>query len=767
MGRKRPLEQRQPQDLGGTPLRRSVRGNRTFPMYAIDTTRHPAFERRENSTLARGLVDLAGSPEGGLRLARNIANVYTITGLTNIVLGTSLMAASTAAGAVLPAGYAQVAFGGGAIFGKLTDQNRRKADRVLKKFRNYIEKQWPDWSEIPDAKDDGLRASVLLSFDQVIPKIQLDSSEIVAERLDPDRMANLMLQKAEAAMPSVYGAHLANDRDATVARAFLWDISHRAYQFLAEQDDYINDIVPDLWKDLLGQVERIENAVVSSADKQAERLARIEAMLMEAVAEGPKVSQARANGITDEALIGLARRIASDVEDADQAFVELERAVDLAIQVQSYGAQSDAPVAVSRAAAQSAQGDYDDAASTIGDALAEAEAAHKSQMSALLQAGFEQDMLRRDPTAAAHKLVRLQDADAGGLATFDDLAALWMTWYSTGRDSGAILDLTVAQTLAQQMALRATSPLEHGTALNYLGIILHIRGEREEGPQRLSEAMGAFEQALTHWTRDVSADHWAKGQMNLANSTHALAQRDPGNDRIGRAIEAYEAALSVRNETNDPQAWAILQMNLATALRTLADQRDEAALLASLAAVEAALSVRTRDTSPPQWAMTVLNRALSQADLAAVRADATLLDPVFADMDEALTIWPAQTAAYYRATVLMHKGAALRRLAQLTGTSDPLTQSRHCLAEALELFAQDSTPIDRLTAQGHDALTQLSLSGRQTAANGEASAQHARERLTQICRELSDAGHIGGAERLQREAANLSAAAPDTISQMA
>lgn len=700
-------------------------------------------------------------------MARNFANVYTITGLTNIVLGTSLMAASTAAGAVLPAGYAQAAFGGGAILGKLTDQNRRKADRVLKKFRNHIEKHWAEWSEIPDIEDDGLHASVLHSFDQVIPKITLDASEVVAQRLDPDRMANLMLAKAEAAMPGVYGAHLRDDRDARVARAFLWDICHRAYRFLAEQDDYINDIVPELWKDLLGHVERIETAVVSAADKQAERLTRIEAMLMEAVADGPKVNQARESGVTDDALIGLARRIASDVEDVDQAFVELERAVDLAIQVQSDGAQSGAPLAVSRAAAQSAKGDYDDAASTIDDALAEAEAAHKSQMQALLQAGFEQDMLRRDPAAAAGKLVRLQDAKAGGLASFDDLAALWMTWYGTGRDSGAILDLTVAQSLAQQMALRATSPLEHGTAMNYLGIILHIRGEREHGLHCLGEAMDAFEQALTHWTRDVSADHWAKAQMNLANSTHALAQRDRGNDRIGRAIEAYEAALSVRNKTDDPQAWAILQMNLATALRTLADQRDEAALLASLAAIDAALSVRTRDASPPQWAMTVLNRALSQADLATVRADATLLDQVFVDMDGALTVWPAHSAAYYRGTVLMHKGAALRRLAQLTGASDPLMQSRHCLAEALDLFAQDSTPIDRLTAQGHDALTQLSIARQHTAANGNESAHLARERLLQICQDLVDAGHMGGAERLRREAASLSSVSPNSISQMA
>jgi len=287
-----------------------------------------------------------------------------------------------------------------------------------------------------------------------------------------------------------------------------------------------------------------------------------------------------------------------------------------------------------------------------------------------------------------------------------------MTWWGKGRDTGAILDLGVAEALAEQMSLRATTPLEKGTALNYLGIIHHTRGEREHGLNRLTLAMDAFEAALTHWTRDLSLDHWAKAQMNLANSTHALAQRDRGNDRIGRAIEA-------------------------------------------------ALTVRTQDANPPQWAMTVLNRALSQADLATVRSDATLLDTVLSDMDSALAVWPAQTAGYYRATVLMHKGSALRNLSRLTGAPAPLEDSRICLAEAMDLFEQDSTPIDRLTAQGQDALTEIALA--QSMADGADKAPFARARLTQICQDLIEAGHARGAQHLEHEAMTLAAndTAPD------
>lgn len=687
-------------------------------------------------------------------MGRNLVNVYTITGLANIVVGGTLMTAATALGGALPQGYAQAAFGSSSIFGKLTDQNMRKAERVLNQFKKHLEKHWDAWSDMPHAKDDGLRASVLHSFEDVVPLIRLSAAEMVGQRLDPDRMADLMLRKAEVAMHGSFGAARKAQEDVATARRFLWDISHRAFAHLAKNDDFINDIVPQLWSDLLGQVERIETAVVSSAQEQAARLAKIEALLVEAVADGPKVTVARQSGISDDALITLARRVAADVSNVDQAMTELERSVDLAIHVQSEAAQQNAPQAVQRAASQSANGAYEDAALTIDDALAQAEAAHRAEMETLLQAGAEQDLLNRDPVAAAGKLFRLQDLRAGGVAAFDDLSSLWLTWFGTGRDSGAFLDLAVAETLADQLAMRATTPIEKGTALNYLGIIHHTRGEREVGLKRLTLAMAAFEEALIHWTRDRAPEFWAKAQMNLANSTHALAQRDRGNDRIGRAIEAYDAALTVRTQEADPEAWAATQMNRATALRTMADRRDAEALQASLAALEDALSVRTADANPPVWAVTILNRALSKADLANVTGDAGLLDAVLSDMDAALGIWTGETAAYYRATTLMHKGAALRHLSRLRNAPAPLEDSRACLAEAMTLFAHDSTPVDRLTAEGQDALTELTLAQM----TGETEqAQPARARLTQICADLTEAGHMGNAQLLEQEASALTA----------
>ena len=85
-------------------------------------------------------------------MAKSLANVYTITGLPNLVVGGTIMTATAVAGAALPQGYAQAAFGSSSIFGKLTDQNRRETTRVLKSFQKQLEKNWADWSDMPKAR---------------------------------------------------------------------------------------------------------------------------------------------------------------------------------------------------------------------------------------------------------------------------------------------------------------------------------------------------------------------------------------------------------------------------------------------------------------------------------------------------------------------------------------------------------------------------------------------------------------------------------------
>ena len=108
---------------------------------------------------------------------------------------------------------------------------------------------------------------------------------------------------------------------------------------------------------------------------------------------------------------------------------------------------------------------------------------------------------------------------------------------------------------------------------NNLGNALWALGERLGGPEglrRLSEAVEAYRQALTVYTRDDLPQQWATTQNNLGNALTDLGERLGGPEglrRLNEAVEAYRQALTVRKRDDLPQLWATTQNNLGNALQ--------------------------------------------------------------------------------------------------------------------------------------------------------------------------------------------------------
>ena len=245
-------------------------------------------------------------------------------------------------------------------------------------------------------------------------------------------------------------------------------------------------------------------------------------------------------------------------------------------------------------------------ASASGNALSWSVAQPRWSCVALLEAGLEQALLRRDIVGAAERverIVALQHPDDPA-ARFAKLRARQDALYVEGRDKEIVLPLEVSIEVARRTLAVARDAQERGAALNDLGVFLQTLGERESGTARLEEAVAAYRAALEERTRERVPLDWAATQNNLG-----IALCDPR-----RARERHGAAggggrrLSRGAGGMDPRARAArlgddAEQSRQCALRRLGERESGTARLEeAVAAYRAALEEWTRERVPLDWA---------------------------------------------------------------------------------------------------------------------------------------------------------------------
>ena len=118
-----------------------------------------------------------------------------------------------------------------------------------------------------------------------------------------------------------------------------------------------------------------------------------------------------------------------------------------------------------------------------------------------------------------------------------------------------------------------------GRYLNSLGNSLKEAGIRTKGAdieKFLSEAVAAYRDALTVYTKEQLPQDWAGTQNNLGNVLQEQGTRtggEMGKVLIRQAINAYELALEVRTREALPVQWGQTTGNLAHAKKALEDMK--------------------------------------------------------------------------------------------------------------------------------------------------------------------------------------------------
>jgi tetratricopeptide (TPR) repeat protein/pimeloyl-ACP methyl ester carboxylesterase len=392
-----------------------------------------------------------------------------------------------------------------------------------------------------------------------------------------------------------------------------------------------------------------------------------------------EIEKAAEAGLERSTILELARPLRPDeIIDLNQAVVELRNAVTIALDVIAKGERptnQEAFVAdvLKRLAETTKSGDFVAGVKAVDDALAELDRRDEEQRQAsrrsretLLEAGVEQELLRRDPVAVARRIeaiAALATAD-GNPAWAPRYRERWDLFYEEGERQGINLSLEVAIEMARRMVVAARSGEQRGTAQILLGNALATLGERESGTQRLAEAVAAFHAALEERTRERVPLQWAMTQNNLGTALAMLGERESGTQRLVEAVAAYRAALEELTREQVPLDWAATQMNLGAALKTLGERESGTQRLEeAVAAYRAALEERTRERVPLKWAMTQMNLALVYRALFDKDHQLRHLDDALKAADGGLEEFRKANATYYigkaerqRAEILALKG---------------------------------------------------------------------------------------------------------------
>jgi tetratricopeptide (TPR) repeat protein len=140
------------------------------------------------------------------------------------------------------------------------------------------------------------------------------------------------------------------------------------------------------------------------------------------------------------------------------------------------------------------------------------------------------------------------------------------------------------------------------------------RVEGAAGPRLLAEALAAYRQAETFYTRAQMPRQWAIAQNSMGAVLRELSNRTDGGEStkyLNEAADLFRTTLEVLTRTQTPQQWAMAQNNLGVVLSELGGRVEgsESAkyLNESVAAYRAALEIHTRAQMPQQWAMTQKN----------------------------------------------------------------------------------------------------------------------------------------------------------------
>lgn len=491
--------------------------------------------------------------------------------------------------------------GGTALIARFHEQCAKHgldSTKLIDKMRLAVLRDWDRPDQTQEERDVIALASNAMAAhiaDCLPTREELAATALKGERIYPAVAAALVVNRLALCSDDCRALF---DAPGT-ARTFALDVVERALRLAKDDPDYAPLLTLDLVIEIAGGVGRIE------------------AMLSRLVEEyRPAAEELK---LTNGALVALARRIAENIKDPQQALDALGSAIEEFLRVRDAAAQGTnlgalVDQTLRNIAAANERGELDKGAAAGERGFAEwqdqQEAARQAGLK-LIEANVEQHRLRFDATAMAHWIGQRLKLIGGGAIDFQRLRAEQDQWYQHGRIHGLRLDMDVSIALARRSVELATNEAEWGMGQNDLSLALWIQGERAAGTaglDMLADAAAACRAALAVRTRASTPFQWAMTQGNLATILQVQAERTHSPAAfalLSDAVSACRAALTVYTEASTAADWAMTQNNLGNALLLGGGHLGGAAgldMIADAVAVHRAVLTVCNGSSPVAWA---------------------------------------------------------------------------------------------------------------------------------------------------------------------
>ena len=246
---------------------------------------------------------------------------------------------------------------------------------------------------------------------------------------------------------------------------------------------------------------------------------------------------------------------------------------------------------------------------------------------------------------------------------------------------------------ALQVYTRESAPLDWAMTQTNLGNTLRNLGDRETGTKRLEQAVNAHRAALQVYTRESAPFDWAAAQNNLGNALSFLGEREDGTERLKEAVDAFQETLRVHTRESAPFDWAATQNNLGGALLRLGEREDGTELLKrAVDAFQDTLQVHTRERVPLDWAMTQTNLGNTLRDLGDRETGTKRLEQAVNAHRAALQVYTRERVPLRWAMTQNNLGSALGSLGEREDGTERLKKAVNLYRAALEVLNAEGSP---------------------------------------------------------------------------